>query len=337
MLEQEKYIFDAMEEIDPILAEQEIPLKTRPLSAALMFVKHFIVEVSHGNKENPFEEPWFAVIYHHVREWYEDTYGNAWVNGTKGITGAVLVRRIPTEFQVPNTKSKVEVEGESSWMIYPSKIDDDENPERWLVNPPNLDRLDQSETEALSADMLTVASCLRQISVFVNTCQSPNSDFLRLSRGIPDELEAAARCLVSNTFSSIQSSIWSMQMALERALKSLSIQQRGEFRETHDLFSLYDDLRDISASLDRNSLKKFPRWRENVSRRYSLGTNADLEEAFEIYKFSLRFIRDAAELWDRKIEMLDGGFLIKKPAFLNLDNLKTKPEKYHRNGDLMDP
>jgi hypothetical protein len=238
-------------------------------------------------------------------------------------TGAVLVRKIPTEFQVPNTKSKVEVEGESSWMIYPSKIDDDENPEKWLVNPPNLERLNQSETEALSADMLTVASCLRQISVFVNTCHTPNSNFSKLSRGIPDELEAAARCLVSNSFSSIQSSVWSMQMALERALKSLSVQQRGDFRETHDLFSLYDDLRDVSASLDRNSLRNFPRWRENVSRRYSLGTNADLEEAFELYKFCLRFIRDTAGLWDRKVEILDSGFLIKKPTFLDLENLKN--------------
>lgn len=322
MLEQEKHIFDAMEEINAILDEQEAPLKTRPLSAALMFVKYFIAEVSHGNKENPIEEPWFAIIYHHVREWYEDTYGKAWTNGTSGVTGAVCIRRIPTEILVPNTKSRTEVEGQSSWVIFPSRIDDDESPEMWLANPPNLDRLTQTETEALDADMLTVASCLRQISVFVNTCESPNSGFSKLSQGILDELEAAAKSLSSNTFSSIQSSIWSMQMALERVLKSLSIQQRGEFRETHDLFSLYDDLRDVSASLDRNYLKRFPRWRDNVSRRYSLGTDADLEEAFELYKFSLQYIRDATELFDRKIGILDGGVLLKKPAFLDLEQIR---------------
>lgn len=325
MLEQEKYIFDAMEIIDPILAEKEITLTSRPISAALMFVEHFIVEVSHGNKKYPFDEDWFAVIYHHVRAWYEDTYANAWNNVPKGMTGAILVRKIPTAFQVPNTKSRVEVEGETSWIIFPSKIDDDENPQKWLINPPNLDRLDQSEKEALSADMLTVASCLRQISVFVNTCQDPHPDFFNISRGILDELEAAARCLVSNTFGSIQSSIWSMQMALERVLKSLSIQQRGEFRQTHDLFSLYDDLRDVSELLDRDSLKQFPRWRENVSRRYSLGEDADLENAFELYKFCLRFIRDAAELLEREIGILDGGFLVKKPPYLDLENLKSTP------------
>lgn len=322
MLEQEKHIFDAMGIIDPILSEQEVPLKTRPLSAALMFVKYFIAGISHGNKEDPIEEPWFATIYHHVREWYEDTYGKAWANRMSGITGAICIRRIPTEFLVPNTKSEMEIEGETSWVIFPSGIDGDESPEMWLANPPNLERLTQVETEALAADMLTVASCLRQISVFVNTCESPNANFSRLSRGIVDELEAAARGLVSNTFSSIQSSIWSMQMALERTLKSLSIQQRGGFRETHDLFALYDDLTDVSASLDRNLLKKFPRCRENVSRRYSLGAGADLEEAFDLYKFSMQYIRDATELFDRKMRILDGGVLLKKPAFLDLEQIR---------------
>ncbi|MEI4195451.1 hypothetical protein [Roseovarius sp. E0-M6] len=322
MLEQEKHIFDAMAVIDPILAEEEAPLKTRPLSAALIFVKYFIAEVSHGNKEDPIEEPWFAIIYHHVREWYEDTYGKAWTNGTSGITGAIRIRRIPTGFQVPKTKSKAEVEGESSWLTFPSKIDDDENPEKWLVNPPNLDRLTQAETEALAVDMVKVASCLRQITVFVNTCKSPNSEFSSLSKGILDELEAAAKSLVANTFSSIQSSIWSMQMALERALKSLSIQQRGEFLPTHDLFALYDDLSDVSASLDRNSLKKFPRWRENVSRRYSLGTDADLEKAFDLYKLTLQYIRDVTELFEREIRILNGGFLVKKPRFADLEQIK---------------
>ena len=324
MLEQEKYIFDAMEEIDPILAEQKISLKTRPLSAALMFVKYFVVDVSHGDKENPVEEPWFAVIYHHVREWYEDTYGKAWSSGVEGITGAILIRKIPTEFRVPNIKSKVEVEGETSWMMYPSKIDDDETPEDWLVTPPNLDRLTQDETDTLKADMLKVASCLRQISVFVNTCENPSFEFARLVNGVPDELQSAARNLLSNTVSSIQSSIWSMQMALERVLKSLSIQQRGEFRQTHDLFSLFDDLTGVSGSLDRNSLKNFPRWKENVSSRYSLGADTQIEEAFVLYRFTLGFVRDAAELLERKIGILDGGFLLKKPPYLDLDQLNTK-------------
>ncbi len=125
MLEQEKYIFDAMEIIDPVLSDQEVPLKNRPLSAALMFVQSYILEVSHGDKEKPYEEPWFAILYHHVREWYVDTYGKAWTNETKGITGTIRIRGIPVEFGVPNTKAKVEVEGESSWMIFPSTIDDD--------------------------------------------------------------------------------------------------------------------------------------------------------------------------------------------------------------------
>jgi hypothetical protein len=326
MLEQEKHIFDAMEVIDPILVERKVPLRNRPLSAALMFVKLFVVSVSCGDKENPISEPWFSIIYHHVREWYEDTYGKAWTNQANRVLGAVCIREIPTEFLIPNTRSKAEIEGETSWLIFPSTIDDEEVSEQWLVNSPNLTRLTQAETDALADDMKIVASCLRQISIFVNTCEIPNSVFSKLSGGILNELEAAARGPVSNTSSSIQSSIWSMQMALERTLKSLSIQQRGEFRETHDLFVLYDDLADVSTFLDRGALNRFPRWRANVSRRYGLEEDADLFQAFQRYKLSMQFIRDATELFNRRVKIGDARILIQRPRFLDLERALGSPD-----------
>ena len=308
-----------MLEIDKDLARLKQPLSSRALPAALMFVKYFVADVSHGSKDNPTSEKWFAIIHFHVCERYLDNYGKAFSARTRGIIGALIVKGIPVEFHVPNTKSKIEVEGETAWMIYPSGIDDDEDPAKWLVNSPNPEKLEKHESQSLKRDMLLVASNLRQISVFVNTCEEPDSAFVNLVKGIPDELEASAKSLVANTNTSIQSSVWSLQMAMERTLKSLSIQQRGVFRETHDLFTLFDELTDVSTKLNRHDLKRFPRWRENVDGRYSFNDKLDLSSAFSHYKLCLKFIRDGTEILERKIKILDSGFLLKKPPYLDLD------------------
>lgn len=44
-------------------------------------------------------------------------------------------------------------------------------------------------------------------------------------------------------------------MAIELALKALSRQQKGNFKETHDLFLLFDE---VSLQCDRNQLKNCP-------------------------------------------------------------------------------
>lgn len=41
--EQERVIFEAVAEIDELLADQDIKPKLRPLKAAILFVEHFVV------------------------------------------------------------------------------------------------------------------------------------------------------------------------------------------------------------------------------------------------------------------------------------------------------
>ena len=91
MLEQEQLIFDAVEIIDEHLRERAEPLKGRPLIAALEFVRIWILDVSHGSKDNPWEEPWFAIIYHHVQDWYQKTYGQAFEHDKDFGVGVVVI------------------------------------------------------------------------------------------------------------------------------------------------------------------------------------------------------------------------------------------------------
>ena len=57
-------------------------------------------------------------------------------------------------------------------------------------------------------------------------------------------------------------------MACECALKALLQKKAGRFRETHDLFVLYDDAVPYGFSLNRDLLKNIPTWRKMMELRY---------------------------------------------------------------------
>ena len=71
---------DALEEtlpdIDRHLADEDVPLAQRPMSAAILFVKHFVLEVQEPQKDAAvpgpvgdfISTPWFAKVYSHMMD-----------------------------------------------------------------------------------------------------------------------------------------------------------------------------------------------------------------------------------------------------------------------------
>lgn len=105
-----EYIRDLMPIIDSDLSLREIPLSQRPFEAGIITVRKFVVEVSgDDNKDDFAAKPWFAVIYHHINQWYRDRYGSLLDHNPSGFArGVVSIRDIPIEIKVPLTRSRVE-------------------------------------------------------------------------------------------------------------------------------------------------------------------------------------------------------------------------------------
>jgi len=318
MLEQEKYIFEAMENIDRDLEMRGVKLSDRPLMAAMEFVRLFVLDVSHGDKDAPWNEPWFAIISHHVRDWYQKTYGDALESEKNNFVGVVLIRSLPYELKIPHTRHEIETEGERIWVVFPSGVDDAETPFDWLVNPPNIDRLSDEATTDLRAQISYVTSALRQISANLGTTTKIEGDFSGFISGIQTELESAARNIIKNTPDSLQIAVWSIQMAMERTLKAISIQQRTEYRESHDLFVLFDDLEGVDNVAPRDLLKILPRQKQAVSARYGHSPDLRLSNLTDTYRAAIEFIRLATSMFERKVKISNARFLIQKPPWLEL-------------------
>src|SRR5688500_7891639 len=124
--------------LDEVLADRHEPLHSRPFEAACIFVREIIVEVSNGTKEKFLEQPWFTAVYKDVRAWYVQKYGSAMAAPRDPLRAVVLIGGVSFEVLVPKTTSKVEVKDETSWLTFPSGVEDGEEPSAWIVKPPNL-------------------------------------------------------------------------------------------------------------------------------------------------------------------------------------------------------
>ena len=82
-------------------------------------------------------------------------------------------------------------------------------------------------------------------------------------------------------------------MACEHALKALQQHKINEFTETHDLFTLWDQISDADAAFTRDLLKIVPRWREMMDLRYSLGERDDVVSWFDCYRAVLKVVSGA--------------------------------------------
>jgi len=314
------YILGLLPDIDEHLSESKIRLAERPLSAGGIIVRNFILEVSgDANKDDYATKPWFAILYHHVHNWYRDRYGPLLEQNPTGFArGVVLVRGFPIELKVPLTRGQVETPNETAWLYFPVDVDASEDPLAWLIDPPPLAKLDDSDLTDVRRNASQVARSLRSVRQYT-IGPDPSSDTIDgLLDGVLTELEGAASNILRNEQQCVGPALWDIQMACERALKAFCQQKAGQFKETHDLFVLFDDAVPHGLTADRNLLKALPRVNDAVDSRYGLGGSRSIADTVEAYKSALRFVSDVCKSISRKITFAGAGFLLKKAPWITL-------------------
>lgn len=322
-MELEEAIAAHMKWIDPILSEERGPMKTRPSSAARLFVKHAVIRVSDDTIDDYSNQPWFAVIYHHVEQWYRDHYGAAFdaddIQSTAA--GVVLVRGIPIQIRVPLTTVRAETPGETIWVRFPNVVEADEDPLSWLVGSPNLDRLQHEERAKLIKMATDVATCLRATNINLQGVDPSDATIRGFISGVMSELETAAHNIQRDDAKRWGSALWALQMAIERTLKALDQQQHGSFREIHDLFLLFDR---VTLQGNRNLLKKLPRGDQIMDLRYGLGDQAQIDEVIDAYMAALSIVSAASHAMKRRLSFGGGGILMRKPPWITLPSIEGR-------------
>ncbi|MGA9303994.1 MAG: hypothetical protein WBW31_01195 [Candidatus Sulfotelmatobacter sp.] len=310
--------------IDATLGASEVPLRIRPLDAATMFVNEYLIAVSgDGDKENFHEKPWFAVLYHEVKEWYRETYGAAFEreDESRTATGIVLVRGLPVELRVPLTRGKVETPGETAWLFFPIEVEEGENPLDWLVSPPAIEKLGANERPALVDQAVKVASALRSIRMNLMGVTPTDAVISGFLDGVLAEIEGAARQILRNDATVRGSALWSLQMAAERSLKALSQQKTGSFKESHDLFYLFDRVNEYLVGVPRDILKRIPRVGQIVNDRYGLRGAPSLYEVVDTFNAVVSLVSQISFLFGRELNLGGAGFLFKRPPWTSLPTI----------------
>ncbi|MBK3800971.1 hypothetical protein GAY33_17350 [Azospirillum brasilense] len=296
------------EDIEPYLESIGLPLTERPFRASLEFAETYFQWINEGNEEickiDDFSDyaasPEFRIIYRHVENWYKGRFGNALVKKNSAIKGVVMIYGVPFVIKMPTTVVRPGKVGEANlyesiWVRIPSSVLDSEDIYSWVVDPPNFLAMKSEVKIDLERDVREIASALRSIRTnFMGA--GGEGETLGLQKGTICHLETFVDYIFSQDSTSIQKAYWELQMACETAFKAVSKYKTGKFRETHDLFSLYDDVNAIvPLSISRDILKSLPRWKETTVLRYAVGSRENLKDCFNCYLTTLRILKALVE------------------------------------------
>jgi len=136
-----------------------------------------------------------------------------------------------------------------------------------------------------------------------------------LGNNISVHLMASAAHLTEGHRPAFGIACWEAHQAVEKSLKLLGRQYRGEHRKTHELMHLICDIQDSVTGIDRDLLQKMPRQNRIVEMRAGEGATVETEEAYQIYRTSLNVTAQCTSAMQRDIQARNAAFLLKMPPW----------------------
>ena len=331
----EDALAESLDLIDRVLAENDVPLTSRPRRAAQNFVRFCVIEVETDTSTGPIEpgefldymdSDWFKLIYARTFAWYRQRYGDSMSDRSdRTITGVTLVLGTPFRMKVPLVTTRPGKPGETIWMHYPAKVEDGEDSLSWVERAPNFAMLPRGDGMKARRLANGVAGALRSIYCGMFTVSTGDPRVSELRDPILPHLDQAAVQIVTGKPVEIKRAQWELQMACELSLKMLSQQRGGSFTETHDLYVLHDRLPPGKPHFPRALLSRIPNWEVMTEWRYGHGPNITIAEAFSRYRASLQVVDGLMNAADRKYRFHGASFEIRKAPYLHDDHTLFEP------------
>lgn len=314
----EAEMFGWCEIFDAELAAKGTRIHERKLSLAQMIVHHAILEVSNDTKDDYFSKPWFTEIYKSVEKWYRNQYGKAVDRSHKEtLTGCILYRGHFFEISVRRTLKKVEVENETSWLIFPIDVHESETIIEWVPTPPNLDAMENFEKDQFLGDVKEIGCSMRRVSNNLMTIERPDDIASSQADTIPIFLAQSASLLIEGANQrSLGLACWAAHQAVEHALKLMIRQKTKDNPKTHILKELRKSATDLGLDIgDGGFVEKFPGKAITAIRAGEI-SDIGLEGAYQMYRDSLHYTTLLTAALERKWTLTNAAFLLKKPAFI---------------------
>ena len=289
-------------ELDSHYSKTDVNLVERPLRAASFIVKNCVVEIKGDTTENFLEKTWFIAFYRCAERWYRDRYGDLLERQLAGgIQSAVQVYEMWFASNIPVRFSEPSGDGETIWVNFPTDVRDDEHPLDWIVEGPNLEKMNSSTKQKLVARVSKVAALVRRIHLNL-WVELSSSEQHGNSEHIKTHMAAAARYFADNSEQSAQLAIWEIHFAAEKAFKLwLEQQGLGTFM-SHDLIELNSETAVAGSRglVDPKILARLPSGTEAIRFRYAKLQAPSKNRQREIYDLTLEVIEKVTKQLKRK-------------------------------------
>ena len=309
-----------LELFDKSFAFDAVPLHARPLKSAMWMVREAMPELPYGDsKDEPhFHKEWFSALVVAIRKWYEDRYGVDAISPDKSsLPGLVMLYGTPVRLTIRETISKVEVENEKAWCIWPDSIHETETVDSFLPLKPNLNAMAADERTTFEDHIATVVRRTRSMSLALQAAADLPDEGRQMVPGIIRHIEKGVADILTLKPSNAAVAIWELHLAVEKAFK-VFLYQNGTMLEKHDLTLLSNLARNYGLSVNDLVLKKMPHWKQSSDYRYA-EQEVYIDYAVEIYAATLQLVDEIASKLRRKVILNNVGFLLQKPKWVGRD------------------
>lgn len=311
-----------LELFDSSFAHDNVPLSARPLQSAMLLVKDGISRISNGSKENYLEEEWFAVIVLRIREWYQDRYGAAAFRVVRDVlAGIVEFHNTPVKLEARVTVSRVEVEDESAWIIFPDAIYETETIQSFFPSKPNFNTLQPVERDKLERQVGDIVRWSRSINLSLQFASELSEEAKQMAEGVWGHVEKAVSDILSLKPAVAAVGCWELHLGVEKAFK-VFLRQNANEKKGHCLDALSLESAGLGLIVSPSLLAKLPPWKQAIELRYGERGIA-IPDAMENYDAALQLIYGITAKLRRELTINNGSLLLKKPRWVSkeFDNI----------------
>src|SRR3569833_1542329 len=281
---------------DEKFALDDMPLSKRPAEAVFELMRNEAIAMRFGDEppidlSNPWEHVttiWFRVLYMAAEYWYAQHYGKKAMasQGNPPLLGVTLIRRAPFLVKVPMHRSVIVEVGRKAWMYFEDKVVEDEDPIKWIVDPPNLQLMPATEREADVNRLKDVCGKLRRYNFQLLGAphDGASAGFIQAIRTY---LESGARRIHSGAVTDLGPAWFDLQMAMESALKLAQHAGTKRYSHIHDLKQLLRETEPLGVSFYVSRLGDWPEFPEMSNLRYAQAPAGGTAVVFEGYLLAL--------------------------------------------------
>lgn len=226
-----------MELFDQVFADE--PVHRRPLLVAMMLVSEEVITAPGSDESNYLEQEWFGAIVTTTTNWYLTTYGSELLDTPEStVRAAVLIYGSIFEVLVPSNPTRPGQKPGTAIIYFTSGLLPDEDPRKWIRNPPNLDRIDELQAATLQTALIDVCTRTRSVINGLAGADLESERVQALAASITTHIDNAIRGFCEGGAAGKQLAIWELHLAVEKAMKVFILRQGSAPPNTHNLVIL---------------------------------------------------------------------------------------------------